>query len=201
MRRFAVLEREDPGDALAESRRGSEVRVPFPNARVELLEEVGVAGQSHHRPGIGAHLDLVDLPAEDRAVEPGSAHGVTGLQLAEVPGAWRVHGCRALQRARLPEAETSTGWIDAGHLSSQIADGGWLGDHRPAGVADPDDCGISVVDTDAGAPRRRLRGSRPSRADRRDLAAVNGRDRVGAGCARRCAVINVPSEEAGIEAG
>ena len=77
------------------------------DAGIELLEEVRVARQANHRAVHGAHVDLVDLPAEDLAVEPSGTGDVGGLELAEIPRARCVHRLGSGDVARLPEAE---GW-------------------------------------------------------------------------------------------
>ena len=109
---------QDPGDAIRETGRCAEVGVTLADARVELLQEVGVAGQTDHDACRGAELDLVCLPAEDRSVEPDGALGIIGVHLAEVPRARCVHCFRASQGAGLPQTKGRTRRIGAdGHPS------------------------------------------------------------------------------------
>ena len=191
VRRVAVLERQDPGDALAEARAGRRSRrgaaeCPGRTARGSRRSRAAAPSSRNRRPS-RPRRPASRRPRRRTGKRPRGRAVFSSLKF-QVPGAFT--DAAPFSEPGSQRRKPSTGWIDAGHLSSQIADGGWLGDHRPAGVADPDDCGISVVDPDGGVPRRRIRGTWPSRADRRDVAAVNGRDRVRAGSTRRRSVVD-----------
>ena len=152
VRRLAIGEGHDPGNALAEAGWRAEVRVALADARIELLEEVGVARQPNHRAVHRAHVDLVDLPAEDRAVEPSSSGDVGGLELAEVPRAGCIHQLGSGEVARLPEAEAGAVRIGAPGSAAEVEQIDGLNQHGSTRIAHAGDGSGDVVDSDVRIP-------------------------------------------------
>ena len=172
VRRLTIGERHDPGDAFGEAGRRAEVRVALADARIELLEEVRVARQANHRAVQGAHVDLVDLPAEDLAVEPSGTSDVGGLELAEIPRAGCVHRIGSGDVAWLPEAEAGARRIGAPRRPAEIEQVEGLDQDRSTRIAHPGGGRVGVIDGDVRVPGWRRRDARWWRGHRRDLPAI-----------------------------
>lgn len=192
------MERQDPADALGESGRRPEVGVALPQLGVELLQEVGIAGQAKHGPGHRAHVDLVRLPPEDRAVEPLRAIDVARVELAEIPGTGHVHRLGAFDGARLPEAERGARCVGAHGHSAQVANVESVNGHGSARLPHLGDTVIGIVHRDVCVPGRRRRPARDWSTDRGHVLPIERRDEVRARFGRH-PVLKSPIEESSVE--
>src|SRR5260370_41531898 len=100
-----------PADGVGKAGRGGDVFLPVPDSRVDGGGEmVAVAGAPDHR----READVVELPPEERGIEPDGSGRVAGVQIAEVPPARPVGELVFQPPPPLPQTEAGTPWIDQG---------------------------------------------------------------------------------------
>ena len=183
-------------DHVLEARRSAAVGHALAQSGIAAFEKLAVPRQAPH---LGAAPESQHLPPEHRAVEGLRPRRVAGAQAIEVQRARLVDDARALVLPRLPYAELGPLRIGQHGHAAGARDIERLKHHAPARFQRLRRGLVGAVDPDVGVPSRRRRSALRRRADGGNIAAVEARDEVLAGRARRHHVLEIPSEEAPVE--
>jgi catechol 2,3-dioxygenase-like lactoylglutathione lyase family enzyme len=175
--------------------------VSVSNAWITHLEKVRVPWHAHHPRRASAEVHLAEFPAEYRLVKRHCAFGIRTIQVAPVPGPWRVDQLRAAVLARLPYPKTRTRRIFTFGHAPGARHVEWRRQHAATRLLDALCSLVGVVHPDIRVPHRARGVATSDRADRRDVPTVQSRDEVLPRRVRRHHVFELPAEQPAIELG